>query len=64
MRKDERRKNMKDNSKITITVAEYKRLLQADIMLDIMTNRAKSEKYFNGSEVKAMLGISEKEDEE
>jgi len=55
---------MKDNSKITITIAEYKRLLQADIMLDIMTNRAKSEKYFNGSEVKAMLGIPEKEDEE
>ena len=55
---------MKDTGKITITIAEYKRLLQADIMLDIMTNRAKSEKYFNGSEVKAMLGIPEKEDEE
>lgn len=55
---------MKDNSKITITFAEYQRLLRADIQLDLITNRAKSEKYFNGSEVKAMLGIPEKEDEE
>lgn len=55
---------MKDNSKITITVAEFKRLVAADVTLDMMTNRAKSEKYFSGSEVKAILGIPEKEDEE
>ena len=55
---------MRDTGKITITMAEDKRLLAADITLDMMTNRAKSEKYFNGSEVKAMLGIPEKEDEE
>lgn len=55
---------MRDTGEITITIAEYKRLLQADIMLVIMANRAQSEKYFSGSEVKAMLGIPEKEDEE
>ena len=55
---------MRDTGKITITVAEFKRLVAADVTLDMMTNRAKSEKYFSGSEVKAMLGIPEKEDEE
>lgn len=55
---------MRDTGKITITVAEYKRLLAADITLDMMTNRAKTEKYFGKDDIRAMLGIPEKEDEE
>ena len=54
---------MRDTGKVTITIAEYKRLLQADIMLDIMTNMEKTSNYIT-KEVKAMLGIPEKEDEE
>ena len=48
---------MKDNSKITITFAEYQRLLRADIQLDLITNRAKKERYFSGEEICAMLGV-------
>lgn len=54
---------MRDTGKITITMAEYKRLVQADIQLDIITNIAKSSKYFNGTDLKAMLGIPEDENE-
>ena len=54
---------MRDNGKITITFAEYQRLLRADIQLDLITNRAKKERYFNSEDICAMLGI-EKEDED
>lgn len=50
------------NGTVTIPMAEYKRLLRADILLDVMTNRAKCEKYFNRDDIKAMLGVSEEED--
>ena len=63
MRKDERRKNMRDTGKITITVAEYKKFLRDEVMLDTITNIAKTSNYIT-KEVKAMLGIPEKEDEE
>ena len=55
---------MKNNGTVTITMAEYTRLIRADILLETMTNRAKSEKYFSRDDIKAMLGIPEKEDEE
>lgn len=55
---------MKNNGTVNITMAEYVRLLRADILLDLITNRAKSEKYFSRDDIKAMLGIPEKEDEE
>ena len=55
---------MKDNGTVNITMVEYVRLLRADILLDIITNRAKNEKYFGKDDIKAMLGIPEKEDEE
>ena len=55
---------MKNNGMITITMSEYTRLLRADITLDILTNRAKTERYFSGSEVRAVLGIPEKEEDE
>lgn len=46
------------NGTVTIPMAEYKMLLRADILLDVMTNRAKSEKYFNRDDIKAMLGVA------
>ena len=55
---------MRDNSKVTITMAEYTRLIRADILIETMTNRAKMEKYFNRDDIRAMLGISVEEDEE
>ena len=55
---------MKDNSKITITVEEYKQFLRNDILLDEITARAKHERYFGKSEVLAILGMPEKEDED
>ena len=55
---------MRDNSKVTITMAEYTRLIRADILLDTMTNRAKMEKYFSHDDIKAMLGIPTKEDDD
>lgn len=55
---------MKDNSKITITFAEYQRLLRADIMLDLITNRAKAERYFSSEEICAMLGVERPKKEE
>ena len=55
---------MRDTGKITITVAEYKKFLRDEVLLDEITNRAKNEKYFSGSAIKSMLGIPEKEDEE
>lgn len=54
---------MKDNSKITITIAEYKKFLRDEVMLDTITNMAKTSNYIT-KEVKAILGIPEKEDEE
>ncbi len=55
---------MRDTGKITITMAEYKRLIYADTLLEVITNRAKTESYFNKDDIRAMLGIIEKEDEE
>ena len=55
---------MKDKSKITITFAEYQRLLRADIQLDFITNRAKKERYFGSEEICAMLGIERPKKEE
>ena len=55
---------MKNNGTVNITMAEYVRLLRADILLDIMTNRVKNEKYFGKDDIKAMLGIPTKEDDE
>lgn len=55
---------MRDTGKITITIAEYKKFLRDEVLLDEITNRAKNEKYFSGSDIKIMLGIPEKEDEE
>lgn len=55
---------MRDTGKITITMSEYKRLLYADTLIEIITNRAKTEKYFGKDDIRAMLGIPEKEDEE
>lgn len=55
---------MRDTGKITITFAEYKKLLRDEVLLDELTNMAKSEKYFSGSDIRIILGIPEKEEDE
>ena len=55
---------MRDNGKITITVAEYKQFLRNDILLDEITVRAKSEEYIAAKYLRAILGIPEKKEDE
>lgn len=53
---------MKNNGTITLPIAEYKQLLRDQIILDEITFRAKTAKYFSASDIREMLGIPEKED--
>ena len=53
---------MKDNGKITITVAEYKQLLQNQVYIDIIVNKLKADDYIGDSTLRSMFGIKKEED--
>lgn len=42
---------------ITISIAEYKRLLQIEQRMEMIKNTLEMDKYFSGDDLKKMLGV-------
>lgn len=55
---------MARESVVTITVSEYRRLIEADVKNKIFAEWVKYDKYLNRDDVKAIIGTQEEKIEE